>query len=278
MSSLVGHLGTQLYATHPLVRHLALALRLVPSGEDYRKFIILGRSRTGSNFLRGLMGSREGTFVLGEVFKNPEKIEWGTKDFPSWLGAGYTYRRDPVAFLEEYIYRPLPSSIQALGFKLFYYHSHEPGREALWEHLQQRKDLYVLHIIRRNILQTHLSRALAARSGQWVSVVEESQREEPIFLPIEECRTQFELTRKWENEFKDFFSKSRVMEVYYEDLAADYVQVMNKVQRFLGLPIQPVAPLTFRQSHRPMREIIANFDQLRQAFRGTEWEGFFEQS
>ncbi len=276
MPSLAGRLRARVEGGHPMVQHMMLASGLQRSTVDYVKFIILGRSRTGSNFLRGLLASRGGVTVLGEIFKNPAKIEWGTKGFPVGFGAGHRYQRDPIGFLERDVFRPLPGSVEALGFKLFYYHAAEPGRKQVWDHLRQRKDVRIIHLMRRNILKTHLSRQRAGRNDEWVSLSKPALEEEPIELSIEECQQQFEQTRRWEHEFAALFIDVPMMNLYYEDLVSQHETVMVDVQDFLGLEVRPVAPQTFKQSHRPMAEAIANFEQLRRAFQGTEWQSFFE--
>lgn len=276
MRSSAGRMKSRIILGHPFLQHMMLASGLERSTVNYRKFLILGRSRTGSNFLRGLLASRGGITVLGEIFKNPEKVEWGTKGFPVRPGAERLYREDPVAFLQKDIFRPVPDSVEALGFKLFYYHAQEPGRKQIWDHLRQRKDVRVIHIMRRNILETHLSKERASRDDEWVSLRRRDRNEEPLVLSVEECRKQFEQTRHWERQFNESFGDVPLLQVFYEDLVKDNALVMNSVQEFLGLTVRPVAPQTHKQARRPINEAIANFDQLQRAFVGTEWQSFFD--
>ena len=261
---------------HPVLQHVMLATGLERSIVDYKKFVILGRSRTGSNFLRGLLASRGGVIVLGEIFKNPERVEWGTKGFPVRPGAEKLYSKDPVAFLQKDVFRSVPRGTEAVGFKLFYYHAQSQGRRQIWEHLRHRDDVHIIHIMRRNILKTHLSRELGSRNDEWVSLSRGKREEAPLVLSAEDCLEQFQQTRRWEKEFGDFFEGVPLMPVYYEDLVEDSDRIMADVQDFLGLEIRPVVPLTHKQARRPISEAIANFEELRQAFRGTEWQAFFD--
>jgi hypothetical protein len=41
---------------------------------DYTRFIILGRSRSGSNYLRGLLNSHRRIVAFGELFRSDEAI------------------------------------------------------------------------------------------------------------------------------------------------------------------------------------------------------------
>jgi LPS sulfotransferase NodH len=260
---------------HPLVQHLVLALGLKPSGNSYTRFVILGRSRTGSNFLRGLLGSRGDVATLGEVFKNPAEIEWGTEDFPIGLGSGALYKRDPVAFLHRSVFRRMPLDVKAVGFKLFYYHARSGSRKRVWSHLRQLDGLRIIHIKRRNILRTCLSRERAARNGRWVAKAPSAAKQRPIELSIEHCEQEFIRTRRWERTFDCYFEAQPVYELIYEDLARDFTTQMTRIAAFLDLQPKHLEPQTYQQASLPLRDAISNFDELQDRFRATEWSEFF---
>ncbi len=48
-----------------------------PKHTGYTKYILLGRSRTGSNFLRGLLSSHDQIVCYGELFSNYHKLRGG---------------------------------------------------------------------------------------------------------------------------------------------------------------------------------------------------------
>lgn len=265
----------KLWSASPTVQSLLLDLNLVSSHRGYTKFIILGRSRTGSNFLRGLLSSLPGVTVLGEILKNPVTIEWGTDNFPRTARADRNYQRDPGRFLDVDVFRPMPVSVDALGFKLFYYHGESERFASAWSYLLECKDLHVIHIKRRNILATHVSRARALRSNRWVAKEKPTQTLAPIKLDFDALLADFTQTRGWEVEFDRRFSDHRVLQLQYEDLVRDRNAEMTRVQRFLGLDPSPSQPQTFKQTRRPLDQVIANFDELRAQFQGTEWESFF---
>ena len=243
---------------------------------DYVKFILLGRSRTGSNFLRGLLSSHPGVFVLGEILKNPGQVEWGDDSFPRSAKLNSLYQSDLIHFLEQGVFRPMPADTSALGFKLFYYHAREEMRKGIWEYLHSRQDIRILHIKRKNILKTHLSRALAERSDRWVATTAAVSASDPILLDYEACLADFTQTRRWELEHDEFFSDHPLLDVWYEDLNENYIQEMRKVHEFLGLEPLSVRPQTYKQRQKELHELIENYAELKERFSGSPWHDFFE--
>jgi LPS sulfotransferase NodH len=261
----------------PRVQRLALEWGLLRGRREYTRFILLGRSRTGSNFLRGLLTANPSVTLYGEVFKNPDSIEWGTPGQPDSGKALARYRSAPARFLEEYVYRPMPRDTRAVGFKLFYYHARSGSLTAIWEHLREAQEVRVIHIKRANILSTHLSRARAERSRRWVNLDGHREDEAPIRIDPEACREDFERTRGWEEECGAFFAGHPLIDVLYERLAEEPSEEARRVQQFLGLPVEAVAPQTHKQTRVPMAAAIENYGELKAFFRGTEWESFFEE-
>jgi LPS sulfotransferase NodH len=254
-----------------------MSLGLQDSHNDYTKFIILGRSRTGSNFLRGLLSSHSQIVVLGELLKNYNAIEWGTDGYPQTGRDLRIMQTDPARFLDTIVFRKYPRYVAAVGFKLFYYHAQQEELKPAWEHLRERKDIRVIHLKRRNILKTHLSRQRAEMTDLWTNVGGSKEVEKPIQLDYEKCLQDFIQTRQWEKDYALFFKDHPKIELDYEDLVADYVSVAHDIQDFLGVKDEPVKPQTHQQSHWPLSRAVANYAELRGKFMGSEWEEFFEE-
>ena len=66
------------------------------------------------------------------------------------------------------------------------------------------------------------------------------------------------------------------MTVYYEDLVADRKAALHELQVFLGLRPRSLPVATRQQNPEPLRELIANYDELREAFGDTEYAAFLE--
>jgi LPS sulfotransferase NodH len=257
----------------PSLKRITTGLRGNHTG--YTRFIVLGRSRTGSNFLRGMLNSHPQIRLFGELFRNYDMVDWAYPGYQQTPAMMAEMQRDPIVFLNQRIYDKFPSEVSAVGFKLFYYHARKNGWEALWPHLQAEHSIRVLHIKRRNMLKTHLSRVRAAQTDVWTDVTGTQSKGGPVTLDYAACVEDFQRTQAWEQEFDAFFADHPLLEVIYEDLARNRDAEMRRVQAFLGVPYRPLEPETHRQSKESLSQAIANYAELKAQFAGTEWEAFF---
>jgi len=259
------------------IKQILQEIELMPGHKNYTKFIILGRSRTGSNFLRGLLRDHPQIVSSGEILRSEADIDWDSNQYPLNEKVLSLYRSDPVRFLDEIVFKKFPKSIKAVGFKLFYYHAQTAPFQKIWDVLKEDTTVHILHIKRKNILKTHLSRAQANQSGSWVNITGKKEAHQPIELDPQACLKDFEQTRQWENDFDRFFKDHPMKEITYETLSKNYPDIIQEIQGFLGLNSMPVTPQTYKQSSLPLSASIKNFDTLQAYFSNTPWADFFEE-
>ncbi len=259
------------------MRNLALDMGLLSGNINYTKFIILGRSRIGSNFLRSLLNAHSQIEAYGEVFRNRDdkSMDWDQVGYLKSARMAEMLLNSPVKFVQERIFRRYPQETAAVGFKIFYYHAQDPVWQTIWPFLEAQTDIHVIHMKRRNILKTHLSRKRVELTDSWVNTSGERERNPVVTLDYEECRADFEQTRAYEEEANGRFAHHPLLELIYEDLARDYETEMKRVQDFLSVPYQDVQPSIYKQSHKPLSQTIANYQDLKAQFAGTPWESFF---
>lgn len=255
---------------------MALDLGLLDGHKDYERFIILGRSRSGSNFLRGLLNSHSQLVALGEIFQNQMEIGWAYPGYFQTRRDFSLFLNDPVKFLDTKVYKRFPRHIRGVGFKIFYYHAQTENWKPVWDYLRAQKSIKVIHIKRRNILRTHLSRKLASLESNWVNTIGSQEDHRSLRLDYQECLDDFIQTRGWERDFDQAFADHPITEIIYEDLAEDYMGEMERLQQFLGVNFEQVKPQTFKQSGQLLSQAISNYDDLKARFLGTPWESFFE--
>lgn len=214
-----------------------------------RLFLVLGRSRTGSNLLVRMLDQHPAIRCSGEVFRDGGDAEW-----------------------QANLSRLRADEMPWRGFKMFYYH----GSEKLWTHLAGDAAIPVVHLKRWNVLRTAVSRKLAVESDRWVSMGDdpEPEKKRVTFTP-QELESDFIITRIREAAFDERFRDHSVFPVEFEDLAADPEDVYRRVLRLLGLPIEPVEVRTRRQNPEPLRQHVDNFDELAEHFAGSPWAKFF---
>ena len=242
---------------------------------DYVRFIVLGRSRVGSNFLRGLLNSHSQVIAFGELFQKYDQIEWGFSSYDQSPRQLSLMQEDPEGFLEQVVFGKYPRKTAAVGFKIFYYHAQEGSQKSLWPYLRAQQDLRVIHIKRANILETVRSRKLAKITDKWANTIGTDEAYPKIHLSFEECLAAFTQTREWETLYDNYFCDHSKIEVMYDELASDYNSEMQRVQRFLGVNCEILKPSTFKQSSGSLSDTISNYFQLKKEFAGSEWQVFF---
>lgn len=242
---------------------------------NYTRFVIIGRSRVGSNLLRGLLNAHPGIVAFGEIFRDTSVTDWDhTARFQS-AAMRACLGSDPVKFIDRHVFGLYPRSVGAAGFKLFYYHARSGQEAAIWPYLRGRADVKIIHLKRQNLLHTHLSRKLAALTDRWVNTSGEPEIVPAVRLDYEECVEDFSQTRAWEEALDAEFGGPRTIQVTYEDLAKDHEAEARRLRTFLSVPWYPVVPATYRQARKPLSSAIVNYPELKARFSGTRWAGFF---
>ncbi len=262
---------------HPYLRNLALDLGLTASSATYAKFIVLGRSRVGSNFLLSLLNSHSQIKAFGELLSDPANT---TLEIPTYLQAMHqlvSLPNDPVQFVQRDLFRKYQKPIAAVGFKLFYYHAQGEQWKPLWSYLKDQKELKIIHLKRRNILKTHLSRKRAEQSQHWVNTNGVNGANASLSLSYEECLSAFTTTRQWEEQYDCFFADHPKLALFYEQVAHDPAGEGRRIQEFLGVGYETLTSSTYKQSNQPLSQAISNYAELKAQFQGTPWVEFFDE-
>jgi len=224
---------------------------------DYRKFIILSRSRTGSNLLRSYLNGHPNIIANHEIFQRPSK-----KNYQKIL---------------KNQFRKYPKPIKAVGFKIFYNHPLGEENHELWSELMNMKNLFIIHLKRQNILRTLLSLKLALETDKWIKYSTEQHfaKKKTVSFETKELEKGFIQTRNWEKQGEEMFSDHPLLTVWYQELVNEPNETLNKVTAFLGL--EPCETRTYLQKQNPEKssDLIMNFEELKNDFLGTPWELFF---
>ncbi len=236
---------------------------LSPAGtRSYRSFLVLSRSRTGSNMLIQSLNSHPGIAADYEIF------------------AKLSGRAE--ADILDRAYGRQPFYIQAKGFKIFYYHPQDATGSPVWDMLQAVEGLHVIHLKRRNILHALVSSRVAYQTGIYGvrSDREAARFQEAVpqvrFTP-EELERDFRQTRQWERDGAARFAGKPILDVDYEDMVADLPGQFRRITDFLGVAPRPPRTDFKKQRTRSLWDTVENYGELRSNFRGSVWEHFFDE-
>ncbi len=169
--------------------------------------------------------------------------------------------------------------MKAVGFKIFYYHPLNEESNDIWNELMEMEDLYVIHIKRRNILRTLLSRKIAEKEDVWLITDTKQRRkieERRAHFTENELREGFEQTREWEKSYECIFELKSMIEVFYEDLVSRPEEEFKKILSLLDLQFSSPETNSKKQNPEKLSQLITNYAALKETFANTEWSSFFE--
>lgn len=254
----LSNLRKAIYNPRKAASRLSYETQRMVGDTDYQPFIVLARSRTGSNLLNSYLNSHPNVAADGEIF--------------GWLSG-----RTPQGILNS-AYGKQPRHISAKGFKIFYYHPEDGGNE-IWHKLLAMPNLCVIHLKRRNILRTLVSRKIAGMQGVWQDTGKNNQKRGangPVSFTAEELSDGFQRTRAWEQAGDEMFADHPLLSLDYEDLVSDPGTTFRQVTDFLSLDPMTQETQNRRQNPQSIRELIANYEGLKSEFANTQWASFFE--
>jgi LPS sulfotransferase NodH len=173
-----------------------------------------------------------------------------------------------------------PFYVKAKGFKIFYYHPLDDETSGIWEDLTKMEGLHVIHLKRKNILRTLISRKIAGIQDLWLTSsanARTSSEDRTVTFTAEELEEGFNQTREWERRGDKMFERHPLISIYYEDLVSDPEAVFRNVTEFLGIRYVPPKTALRKQNPEHARNLVSNYDELRLAFAKSEWQEFFNE-
>lgn len=257
----------------PEFKTIAIQKGLLAGNRNYRKFILLGNARTGSTLLQSYLNEHSEIFCEGEIFNtNHLKIYGKPKKLRRKM------LENPLKYLRTYGYPLHSSKIKVAGFKLFYSHFRTSETKIIWDFLKEKKDIKIIHIKRKNFLKSFVSLKIATKTNEWRAFNSNiSTENKSISLTKQECIDEFELQNKLYSEMENIFEKHELLEVFYDDLTENPQETMNKVFDFLETQrISISKPALIKQNPEMLNQLITNYESLKQDFKNTEWEHFFD--
>jgi hypothetical protein len=151
------------------------------------------------------------------------------------------------------------------------------GFERIWEKLKADASIKIIHLTRKNKLKQLLSFYRATLNDQWKSYERKSLSDRPVRLPYDTCLDFFNTYTLHEEQFKVDFSGHENLSITYEELKANKGRILVEIQHFLNVPLQEGLRSSLeKQRRQTLQEAIVNYNDLKNQFKNSKWENFFE--
>lgn len=248
-----------------------------------RKFVIVGTQRTGTTLIRTSLDSHPDLICSGEVFKG------GRRPYKHPDGYWAFCRATPLNRIRHYLARTrnvrdflsqllAREGAQAIGFKLMY--SHARRYPEVVQFIGEG-GLSVVHVTRRNVLKTLISRDVARVTGVYHRTAESSESTErgqaAISLDPSTLIARLDGVTREEQAWDALLGEhSSLIKVCYEDFVDERVLETQRLLQFLGLRFVELRSPLQRLSPTDMRLIIANYDEVASVLRPTPYHQLLE--
>lgn len=271
--------------------------------EGVTYFALVGSQRCGTNFLRELMNTNQQTVVHGEIlmpyplpncWHNYVRTMVNRAMPPVYAKDAIDLVDDYLVYLREDVKRGYPGKLgvlSAVGLDIKY--NQLRFIAPLIRDLEQkpflvdyfwRRNLPIVHLIRRNTIHQALSLAIAAARNVYHNYGGKKFSGKVTLDPDELIRHAQWVAREVEV-FRKLAGGLNYLEVFYEDVADDCAgadesgrirpdsKIMGKIASFLSVPNEFQAPATISKViNRPYSEILENHADVVAAIRKSEFK------
>ena len=248
---------------------------------------------------------------------DPDYIDYDVEDWNPRSAADVALRqRDIRAFLQQRIFGEHAAEVGAVGFKFHYEHfwfgedllpalTGDEGLKVIHlRRLNQFRMLVSLKLVEQTgewmrhdegkLKRQTLARKLTpANVAKAITKPADSVRRVRKFLapsqppPVaektaltiahEECAQFFFRANHQITHFSGLFAGHALHDLTYEAMVANPTSQLARVQEFLGVPKAELSWTLRRQNPEPIRDLVANYDDLKAAFAGTDQAAFFDE-
>lgn len=247
------------------------------------KFVLLGHARSGSTLLVASLIDHPQVHLFGELFnmvasERERSFSFGLRpclasvphDSVAPIDAKLFYQpeEDAAEFIEQKVFYRHANEAVAVGFKIFYHQAFEtPASEKAWEYLFAHREIKVIHLMRRNLLESFLSLQIALQTDEWTrSIGDVSPRPElpPQHLGVNECVEYFEEIGRHRERVRNGFCNHEVLEIEYErDVCLNFQETIHRIHTFLDVPCRDGRQFLQKQAlHKPWQK-ISNYAELK---------------
>ena len=238
-------------------------------------FVIIGTQRTGTTLIRTSLDSHPHIRCSGEVFKTGRRPYLEPDGYWAYCHRTARSRIMQYLFRRRHVYRFLDNLLASAdgkspGFKMMY--SHARRHPAAIDYVKTNR-IKAVHVTRRNVLKTLLSRELARQTGVYHHFGEKQHGEvEAIHLETGDLprrlRNLVNEDREWQGLL---YGHVDVHRVCYEVFVNDHESASRQLLMFLGLEYLDLTSNLTKLNPTDMRRLIRNYDEVANALRDSEF-------
>lgn len=244
------------------------------------KFVIISHARSGSNLMVRSLNAHPQVCCFGEVlkpglrFQDLDRLGFEESQLSDLR---YTHQHGTASFADLLFDQAANAGYEAVGFKLFYYHAREAGRDSsIWDAVAKRDEWRFIHLYRANIFGAYLSRQLAIATNSWhhgSGRTDDSDYQTKIAVDLDDYRAFHGRLKKSIEDARKMLPEGRTITTTYEDFTSDFALRLRGLQEFLEVNPQDTSPPLVKQARRPWQEYVLNAAEVEEALHDTRLDG-----
>jgi len=224
---------------------------------NYNKYVIIARSRTGSNLLNSYLNQSTQVIAKSEVFgrvknKSEQKL-WNN-----------TFKK----------YAP---HIKWVGFKIFYKHPVDSDSKFVWSKISRDKNIKIIHLTRNNKVRAELSKLIAFKTKKWAANTSKSDfkipslKEKKISVDVELFLKEIQSVVENEDYIRNKFSNHKIIEITYEQLSNKPEDTLKKIAENFNIKKFKIETPLVKQNTEDIADLVTNYNELEQKLLGTQF-------
>jgi len=253
---------------------------------DMTKFILTGFPRTGTTVVAGSIVKHPEILFYGEIFNNMQEVRVGEAHRIT-MGAGWKF---PNAlphgmgacpadsgthnYLNNFFDRDLP--FKALGFKLMFDQVVEGPNSDVWDYIKVDPEIKIIRTVRENLLEVVCSFVRASITKRWHTTGEQLPNQHRFIVSPDDFKGLAERFQSMPVQMQGIEGTHDLLDLEYSKICSDFEGVMKTVFDFLGVDDkEKVTPELKKIAGLKPHEELANYEELKKHFSGTEYEKYF---
>ena len=222
-----------------------------------RRFIVLSEGRSGSTYLATLLDSHPNIVCKGELL-HPNNV--GVMNAEQYL---VTFQKvlDGLWKSDE--------RCEACGCKIKNSQIACLNKSVV-KYLVD-KDVQVIHIVRRNVLNLLIEQNLVRRNHLYVM---KPYPPDSVVITVDNLYNAIDSQKNYIEKVNKLLPRNILVE--YEDLCWDKDCEIRRIAEFLGVEFSDTSSPMVKQMLMSQSECLVNYQELQQQFKDTEYSWFFE--
>ena len=223
------------------------------------KFLVSCAARSGSTMLCTLIRSHPQAICHGEVLAQQQPPLSGiyvrmNKDNPDFGREIRRYRdQHPQRFLYDIAFNP--QGRRCVGFKFKTDEAFQPSFKTIREVIAADKDIKIIHLIRRNLLDQYVSHRVVEKTGLTLLRTKDDRPQvAPFTVDIDHFMAYINDVQQRQQAAFDLYRDHRSLTIAYEDVVSPQSSALDDVQAFLGIDSRPLST--------PLVKIIKNNSEM----------------